>query len=327
MTFDELLEAARAFQESRILLTAVELDVFTALGEGAAAPEAAARLGADPRATEMLLNALVALGALTKEQGTFRNTPMTARRLSDQSPESERAGVMHMVHLWDRWSTLTEVVRTGRAPTRRPAGARTKKWTQAFIAAMHRGARARAPHVLQAVGVESVKRMLDIGGGSGALSIAFAQAAPELHAEVLDLPGVLPIARRHIREAGLSKRVTTRPGDLTAGAFGQGYDLALVSMICHMLSPDQNQDLFRRVWQALEPGGRLVVQDFLLQPDKTAPRMGAVFSLNMLTGTQAGASYSESEYAAWLEEAGFREVRRIRLPMPSGLMVGVRPLT
>jgi predicted O-methyltransferase YrrM len=326
MTFDELLETARGFQASRALLTAVELDVFTALGEGATAPEAAARLGADPRATEMLLNALAALGVLTKEHGVFHNTPMAAEYLSDQSPESERAAVLHTAHLWDRWSALTRVVRTGK-PVGRRRGAGARQWTQAFIAAMHRGARARAPHLVQAVGVEGVRRMLDVGGGSGALSIAFAQAAPELRAEVLDLPEVLPITRRHIRAAGLSGRVTTRPGDLTADAFGQGYDLALVSMICHMLSPEQNRDLFRRVFQALAPGGRIVVQDFILNPDKTAPRMAALFSLNMLTGTEAGASYSEPEYAAWLEEAGFREVRKIALPIPSALMAGVRPLT
>jgi predicted O-methyltransferase YrrM len=318
MTFDELMETARSFQESRILLTAIELDVFTALGEGAAAPEAAARLGADPRATEMLLNALAALGTLTKRQGIFHNTPMTAQYLSDHSPASERAGLMHMAHLWDRWSALTEVVRTGKVSRRR----RGKRWTQAFIAAMHRGARARASHVVQAVGVEGVKKMLDVGGGSGALSIAFAQAAPGLHAEVLDLPGVLPITRRHIREAGLSTRVKTRSGDLTADDLGRGFDLVLVSMICHMLGPDQNRDLFRRARQALAPGGRIAVQDFILDPDKTAPRMAAVFSLNMLTGTQAGASYSEPEYTAWLEEAGFKDVREIVLPMPSSLMVG-----
>ncbi len=324
MTFEEFQEKARGFQESRALLTAVELDVFTAVAEGATASEVAGKLHADPRGMEMLLNALVTLGALIKQDGVFRNTSMTAEWLSDQSPASERAGLMHVVHLWDQWSALTRVVRTGKPYTRRRAGTGSRKWTRAFIAAMHRGARVRAPHVLKAIGVEGVRRMLDVGGGSGALSIAFAQAATELRAEVLDLPAVLPITRRHIREAGLSDRVTARSGDLTCDDFGQGYDLALVSMICHMLDPDQNQDLFRRVYQSLAPGGRIVIQDFILGPDKTAPRMAAIFSLNMLTGTQAGASYSEPEYAEWLQEAGFREIRKIDLPAPSALMLGTR---
>ena len=107
MTFVEVQELSRAFWGSRALLTAVELDVFTAVAAGAAAPEVAGRIGADPRATEMLLNALVALDLLTKTQGVFYNTEVAAQYLSDQSPRSRRAGLMHTVHLWDRWSTLT----------------------------------------------------------------------------------------------------------------------------------------------------------------------------------------------------------------------------
>ena len=91
-----------------------------------------------------------------------------------------------------------------------------------------------------------------------------------------------------------------------------------------MLSEDENRDLLRRCRQALAPGGRLVVQDFILEPDKTAPRFAALFALNMLVGTRAGSSYSEPEYAAWLGEDGFREVRRVRLPGPADLMIAVR---
>jgi cyclopropane fatty-acyl-phospholipid synthase-like methyltransferase len=91
-----------------------------------------------------------------------------------------------------------------------------------------------------------------------------------------------------------------------------------------MLSPAENQDLFRRCFAALEPQGRLVMQDFILEPDKTAPKQAALFALNMLVGTPAGSTYSDEEYTAWLREAGFQEVRQIRLPGPSSLMVGVK---
>jgi SAM-dependent methyltransferase len=111
-------------------------------------------------------------------------------------------------------------------------------------------------------------------------------------------------------------------GDLRTDDFGEGFDLVLVSAICHMLSPAENRDLLRRCYRALAPLGRVVIQDFILEEDKTAPKMAALFSLNMLVGTEGGASYNESEYAAWLGEAGFREAIRIRLPGPSGLMVG-----
>jgi cyclopropane fatty-acyl-phospholipid synthase-like methyltransferase len=167
--------------------------------------------------------------------------------------------------------------------------------------------------------------MLDVGGGSGAYSIAFAQANPALRVDILDLAAVEPIARRHIQDAGVADRVNVRAGDLRFGQLGEGYDLVFVSAICHMLSPAENLDLLRRCRAALAPGGRVVVQDFILEPDKTAPRFAALFALNMLVGTRGGASYSEPEYAAWLAEAGFREIRHADLPGTTSLMIASRP--
>jgi len=134
----------------------------------------------------------------------------------------------------------------------------------------------------------------------------------------------VPIAQEHIDKAGLAERVKTRVGDLSKDKLGEGYDLVLLSAICHMLSPQQNRDLLRRCHDALAPGGRVVIQDFLLNPDKTGPRTAALFSLNMLVETRSGASYSEDEYAAWLREAGFQDVQRMLLPGPTGLMVASR---
>jgi predicted O-methyltransferase YrrM len=166
--------------------------------------------------------------------------------------------------------------------------------------------------------------MLDVGGGSGAYSIAFASANGNLQIDLLDLAKVIPIAQGHIERAGLAGRIRTRPGDLRTDKFGEGYDLVFVSAICHMLAPDENKDLLQRCLAALAPKGRIVIQDFILEPDKTAPKSAALFALNMLVGTQAGSTYTEAEYATWLNEAGFQDVRHIRLPGPSGLIIGRR---
>ena len=321
---DELAQTLRAFQESRVMLTAIELDLFTAVGQGASAREVAGKLATDPRATEMLMNALVALGMLTKQEGTFHNTSVTARYFAKDSPDDARAAMMHTVHLWRRWSTLTDCVRAGTAVAHEDVRERGEEWTWAFIAAMHRNAAERASQVVQAVGTEGVARLLDVGGGSGAYSIAFARASEKIHAEVLDLEAVIPIAQGHIEKAGLAARIRTRAGDLRAGKLGEGFDLVFVSAICHMLSPKENRDLLGRCHAALAASGRIVIQDFILEADKTAPKWAALFALNMLVGTRAGASYSEEEYAAWLRETGFQDVRRIRLPGPSGLMLGTR---
>jgi cyclopropane fatty-acyl-phospholipid synthase-like methyltransferase len=254
----------------------------------------------------------------------FRNTPATARYFAEGSKDNARAGLIHTANIWHRWSNLTDCVRTGTAVKQEEMAKRGDDWTKPFIAAMHRNAAERAPLVVQAVGTAADERLLDVGGGSAAYSIAFAKSNASLRATVLDLPAVLSIAEGHINAAALAERVETRAGDLRCDPLGTGFTLVLVSAICHMLSPAENQDLFRRCFEALGPKGRLIMQDFILEPDKTAPKQAALFALNMLVGTPSGSTYSYEEYTDWMNEAGFQEVRQIRLPGPSSLMVGVR---
>jgi (2Fe-2S) ferredoxin/predicted O-methyltransferase YrrM len=321
---DDLNDRIRGFQESRVILTALELDLFTLIGDGHTGEGVAASAGTNPRATEMLLNTLCAMGLLTKQNGTFRNAPASARYFCAASADNARPALLHTAHLWVRWSTLTDCVRAGTSVTPRETGARGDDWTEPFIAAMHRNATERAPLVLRAVDAGASRRMLDIGGGSGAYSIAFASANPALTSDIVDVAEVVPIAQRHIRQAGVEGRVSVHVGDLRRDRFGEGYDLAFLSAICHMLSPEENRDLLGRCHRALSPGGRIAIQDFILEPDKTAPRFAALFALNMLVGTPAGSSYSVTEYTEWLRAAGFENVRHVRLPGPTGLMIASR---
>jgi len=309
LTFDELQSKMRGFQESRILLTAVELDLFTHVGTGANAADVARRAGTDPRATEILLNALAAIGALLKRDGTFFNTPATAQYLVAGSPDCARPALMHTVHLFDSWATLTRCVRSGTA-VRAGAGAEDSQWTESFIEAMHWRAQKDAAELARIGRAQDVRRMLDVGGGSGVYSIAFAKANPALHAEVLDREPVTRIARRHILAEGLEDRVTTRVGDFTRDDLGSGYDLVLLSAICHMLSPEENRSLLARCFRALAPGGRLLIRDFILDPGKTSPPQAALFAVNMLVNTRGGSTYTGEEYSAWLREAGFAGIRR-----------------
>ncbi|HVM44006.1 MAG TPA: methyltransferase [Gemmatimonadales bacterium] len=321
---DELNAMIRGYQESRVLLTAIELDVLSAVGAGATGAAVAAACRTDRRATELLLNALVALEVLRLEGDRYEITPVAARYLVAGAPDDARDALKHNLSLWTTWSSLTEAVREGHVALRAEMPDRDDDWTVPFIAAMHRNAAARAPLVVQAVGAAGVRRLLDVGGGSGAYAIAFARANPALEAVVLDLPTVLPITRGHIEEAGLGARVTTRPGDLRKDDFGSGYDLVFMSAICHMLGPDGNRDLLKRSARALAPGGRVVIQDFILEPDRTRPRQAVLFAINMLVGTEAGGTYTEADYAGWLDAAGLGGVHRVRLAGPADLMVASR---
>jgi len=317
---DRLDQMIRGYMPSRCLLTALELDIFTAVGDGANAEQIGTKIHANARGAGMLLNVLVALGLLTKSGDDYKNTPESARFFVQGSKDNHRNGLLHTANIWHRWSTLTDAVSSGtRVPVDRD---RTPDWTRNFIAGMQRNAKDRAPLVVKALGTAGVRRILDLGGGSGAYSIAFAKASPEVQCEILDVPEVVPLTTEYVSQAGVSPQVRLRAGDMLRDDFGSGYDLIMLNAICHMFSEAQNRDLFRRAHQALAPNGRLAVQDFILNPDKTGPQHAALFSLNMLVATDAGASYSELEYTDWMKAAGFTEVGRINLPGPSGLIVG-----
>jgi (2Fe-2S) ferredoxin/predicted O-methyltransferase YrrM len=326
---DRLDQMIRGYMPSRCMLTALELDIFTAVGDGANAEQIGTKIHANARAAGMLLNALVALGLLSKSGDDYKNTPESARFFVQGSKDNHRNGLLHTANIWHRWSTLTDAVRSG---TRVPASRDdTPEWTRNFIAGMERHAKDRAPLVVKALGAapstatsnSNVRRILDLGGGSGAYSIAFAQASPNVQCEILDIPEVVPLTAEYVRQAGVSAQVSLRTGDMLQDDFGSGYDIIMLNAICHMFSEEQNRNIFGRAHQALAPNGRLVVQDFILNPDKTGPQHAALFSLNMLVNTDAGASYSESEYTHWMKAAGFTEVCRINLPGPSSLIVGL----
>lgn len=307
-------ELARGFFPSRIFLTAVELKLFGAVGEGdSTSAEVAERLGADPRATDRLMNALVALEVLAKKDGRFSNSADAREFLVSGKPGYVGDALMHAANLWDSWSMLTEAVKAGTSVVKREGKARAG-WVKPFISAMHANASMQAPRIAPLVDLKDVKRLLDVGGGSGAYSIEFCRRKPDLNAVVFDLPDVLPLTGEYVAEAGLSDRISTVGGDFSVDELGADFDLAFVSAIIHMNSPEENLDLYRKCWRALRPGGRIVVQDFIVNEDRTTPPQAAIFALNMLVGTRAGDTYTEGEVREALEQAGFGDVKRKDTP-------------
>ena len=307
---------------SRVLLTAYELDVFTALGRGPRSAAQVARAAkADPRATDRLLSALCCLGILRKKDGRFCNTP-TAARFLVRGRTDYLAGLGHTVHLWDTWSTLTGSVRRGRSVLKAPPSRRGRDFFVPFIAAMHARAVPQAKAVAGAIPLAKVSRVLDVGGGSGAYALAFARAKPGLRATVFDLPQVAPLTRDYIKEAGHADRVDVHVGDYYRDAFPRGNDLIFLSAIIHSCSPAEVQKLFKKCARALNPGGLIVVQEFVVDEDRTAPAFSVFFALNMLVGTPGGDAYTESEIRSWLKAAGFRAIERKDTPFDTTLMLG-----
>lgn len=304
---EALIALARGFQESRVLLTGAELDLFTLLSrESLSAPEIVGRLGADLRALTTLLDALAAMELLEKRDGLYRTAPAAAC-LSADAPDSIHPMLLHAAALWARWTTLTRRVGGTPIPERPP-----EESLRAFIGAMHVVGAPRAARLVAAAGVSGARRLLDVGGGPATYTMAFLAAEPGLSATLFDLPPVVEIARERLAKAGLEGRVTLVPGDFDKDELPAGHDLAWLSAIIHQNSPAQNDALFARIFRALVPGGRLVLRDHVMEPDRTRPRAGALFAVNMLVGTSSGGTYTFEEIRAGLERAGFSHIRLIQ---------------
>jgi SAM-dependent methyltransferase len=294
--------------EARVFLTAAELDLFTLLEERPLAlEEAATALGADRRALGILLDALAAMGLLEKREGRWRTEPELAPYLSSRGERSLHPLALYSLGVWDRWSRLTEKVAGARpGPDDRDAA------TRAFIGAMNVIATPQADGLVAAVAPGGARRLLDVGGGPATYALAFVRAVPGLRATLFDLPAVVEIARANVGAAGLLDRFDLVAGDLRHDPLPGGHDLAFVSAIVHMLGPGENVELFRKVREALVPGGRIVLRDHVMSPDRTAPRAGALFAVNMLLGTERGGTFTFEELSSWLLEAGFERPRLVR---------------
>lgn len=319
---EDIMQTVMGFQKSRILLTAFELELFTVLGkESQTSAEIAKRLGTDSRATDRLMNALCAMGLLEKKKGVFGNTPAAQKFLVKQSPDF-LGGFYHSNHLWNTWSTLTQAVYRGKSVSERGINERGEKWLSAFIAAMHYRALRTAPQVIAKLDLTNVSRVLDVGGGSGAIAMAFVKAKKDIEAVVFDLPNVTPLTMQYIEKEGLQDKVTVVNGDYHTDELGCGYDLTFLSAVIHSNSGEQNMDLLAKCAKALNPGGQVVIQDFIMNEERTEPAMGTFFALNMLVGTDAGDTFTESEVKNWLVKAGFAGITRMDSLAGNSLLIG-----
>jgi len=321
-TPDRIIEMAMAFQRSRVLLTAYELELFTVLGnESKSSAQVAGALGTEKRATDRLMNALCALELLDKKDNRFSNSPFSRRFLVKHSPEF-MGNLYHMVNLWDTWNTLTQAVYKGTSAMEKKINDRGEKWLTGFIAAMHERAKRNAPELVSKLDLSNVTQVLDVGGGSGAYAMAFVRARPNIKAAVFDLPNVVPLTRQYIEKEGLTGKIRTIVGDYTMDTLGKGYDLIFLSAIIHSNSNEVNAKLLKKCSEALNPGGQVVIQDFIMDEDRTTPPSGAFFALNMLVSTEAGDTYTESEVRDWMTAAGLAGIKRIDTPFATTLIYG-----
>ena len=323
----EILALSRNFMECRVLLTGAELNIFMHLKDPKLSKHLAQEHGWHERPLTVLMDALAAMGLLVKKDGRYRTEPALLPFLLPDSPQTVLPMIRHAATIWKNWSNLTRIVSETGGIDSASSGFQNPEDQKAFIGAMHVVARARAPKIIKAINPGSARRLIDVGGASGTYTIAFLKASPEMSATLFDLPGVVEMGRECIREAGLMDRVTIVDGDFHTDSLPPGHDLALVSAIIHMNSPEQNVDLYKKVFGALVPGGRMVIRDHVMKPDKTAPKSGALFAINMLVGTPGGGTYAYEEIKSGLVAVGFEDVHLIQEEdQMMGLVEAYRPL-
>ncbi|MEW6585578.1 MAG: methyltransferase [Nitrospirota bacterium] len=303
-----ILALSSGFMASRIFLTALELNLFRQLGDQKlTSVQIADQLHTDPRATEIILNALVSMDVLGKNDNVYANLEEARDTLI---PGDAGLSFVHPLLLWDIWSNLTEMVKTGE-----PAGLQwsdIQKRELAFY--MKHYATERSETLVKMINTSDIRRMLDLGGGCGLYAIAFARRNPDMEILLLDYDEeALGIAREEIAREDLQTRIHLTRKDFFQDDIGGDYDLILLASILCLFGEQQNTFLLSKAKDALKDGGSVVILDRMLDESKTKPLSSALFSVNMLTMTQNGRAYSFSEVKTWLSSLGFRDIQRFPL--------------
>lgn len=327
--FSELMGA---YRRTKLVLVAHRLGVFDALAAaGRSLPELSAQLGCDASTLAAVLDALVAMGVLEKRDAAYQNGPIAAQHLASTSPAY--FGPLLEMHdrLWEGWSNLEEVVRTGRPWRTLPEllGA-DAAFADRYIRGMHQFSRRAAAEVARLLGPERVRHMLDVGGGPGTYSFALLERNTRARATLLDLEATLRITREFAAAHPDRERLIMRAANYLQDDYGQGFDLALMSHTTHDEPEHRVRDMLARAFAALEPGGRVAIHDWALDPTGTGPLEPVLFGVHVMLYTDGGRVHRLVDYLGWMEQAGFLELEHHavlpgEVASPTFLVIGTKP--
>lgn len=333
VTADKIMQLGSAFWGSKTLLSAIELGLFTALAKrGPLALEAMREeLGLHPRSARDFLDALVALRMLQRlPDGRYANTPETELYL-DRAKPSYVGGILEMMNarLYRFWGHLTEGLKTGLPQNESRHGepdlfgvlyadpARLEQFLQAMTGLSLPTARA----IATAFPWGEHRTFADIGCAQGGLTAEVARLHSHLTGYGYDLPVVGPIFERYVAAQGVASRLAFQAGDFFKDSL-PNVDVLVMGHILHDWDLDEKRLLVRKAYEALPPGGALIVYDAMIDDERRDNAFGLLMSLNMLIETPGGYDYTGADCTGWMEEAGFRHVRVERLQGPYSMAVG-----
>jgi len=329
LTPKQITEDLWAAWKTQALVAGIELDVFTHISEGKrTAKEVAKAARASLKGIERLLDALVGIGYLTRKGERYGLEPVSEKFLVSTGQAYIGGMAFSTKLVWDSWGHLTESVRTGRPAETVDGdeGGREffPKLVSAIFPASYAAARATAA-ALPRKALGNIKRILDVAAGSGAWSIAFAQAIPDARVTVIDYPEVTPITRQFTERLGVADRYDYIEGNLRDLDFGRGqYDLVILGHIIHSEGEKWGKKLVKKSHKALKDGGQLLIAEMMPNDTRTAPPIPLLFGLNMLLHTDQGDVFTMREFREWLKSTGFRSVKAIDAPSPSPIIVATK---
>ena len=317
-SFDQFRDLVALYRLPRVLMTALDFDLFTIMGTRSwTIPSLARRLKVSVRGLDILCRNLASAGVLEKRGSVYRNGRIAATNLN-ATHRDYRGGYVKLIRdHWDDWGKLTDSVKMGRPldddMPDDPAYRREFTW------AMHHRSMDVAPGVAAQVDLHRARTLLDLGGGPGTYALAFLGKNPRLEATVADRAPALEVSREIAGRVKHGRRLSYLPLDFIKDDIPGRYDVIWYSNVLHIYSVEENRRIFEKVAAALNPGGRFLIQDaFLLDPDGTYPQETNLFAVTMLLFTEGGNTYSLEETARWLRGAGFGRVRSIPLKKGTG---------
>src|SRR6059036_4357759 len=331
VTPERLMELSFAYAPPLIISAAAGNKVFDALENGAkTAQEVANETGASPRALTILMNALVGLDLLKKDRrGRYSLTPESAAFLISEKPGTH-AGFFGTVapQLISRWLRLPDIVREGRpavAVNQETEGTEFfSQLVERIIPMSYPPAQKLGDH-LKLVKTKDEIRVLDLAAGSGIWGIALAQKSPRVRVAAVDWAGMIPTTKRITQKFGVGDRFNYVEGDILEANFGAHYDIATPGHILHSEGEKRSHELVKKTFRALKSGGTIAIAEWLVNDDRTEPLPSLMFAVQMLVNTEKGDTFSFNEIKNWLEEAGFKKVRKLEAPGPSPLILGTKP--
>jgi SAM-dependent methyltransferase len=312
-TFDELRDAITAYRLPRVLIAALELDLFTAIGAGAwTVPDLARDMKLSERGLSILCRNLAMAGLLKKKGGTYKNSRLGSTMLNAHHPAYRGEYLRLITSHWADWGRLLESVKSGLSLDHDDPD--EPDYRRRFTWAMHHRTLETAPKIAAQINLRGVRTLLDLGGGPGTYSMAFLSKNPPLRATVCDRPAALDVAKEIASTHKTGPRLSYLPLDLLTEAIPGTYDVIWYSNVLHIYSPQENQSVFRRALASLNPGGRLLIHDaFLHDREGLFPEEASLFAVSMLLFTEKGNTYSASETRAWLRNAGFERIKVLRM--------------